>query len=158
MEEIPGSDPFAEVQPEEDGVLKAIEDTLAGLQGEIGEKVDGCVAVMRTLEHEAEAIRTEEVRMAIRRRHLEAKAKRLKDYVKDSMVQGAVSTVESSLFRVTLYDAPPSLVVDDEKLVPPGYFIMRPDLQTAAVKLALKGGLEVPGAHLERGKKALRIS
>lgn len=136
---------------------KMFQDTLEGMQGEISEKVDGCIGVMKTLEHEAEAIRQEEVRMAIRRRHLENRAARVKDYVIDCMTKTNTKTCESSLFRVTCSLGPTSVNVLDESKIPGGYFRVKRELSKSDVKDALAAGTMVPGAELIR-KPQLRIS
>lgn len=135
---------------------QAIKDTLASVEGDLTVKVDNCAAVMRSLELEADAFRYEEVRLAERRKSIEANRERLRRYVQFELESVKVDKVKGSRFYVTIQTNPPKLFVDDETKLPEDFWVETRAVDKAAVSAALKAGQEVPGAHLEQGR-SLRV-
>jgi len=147
--------PLAE-NADDEADLQAFYDTLDGLQGEIGEKLENCAAVVKTIDAEAEAIAAEEKRLATRRRALQNSADRLKAYMRDGMDAAQMVKHKGKLFTISLQDNPPAVVVDDEASLPRDYCRVKVEPDKTAIKDALKNGVEVPGVHLEH-TKSLRI-
>ena len=81
---------------------EAIEDTLAGIEGEIDEKIDSLACIVKELNAEASAIREEEKTLAERRKAKENKAERLKDYIRQSMEASGKQKVETARNRVRI--------------------------------------------------------
>ncbi len=136
---------------------EVVADTLASLGGELEHKAVAVAQFSRNLQVTAEAIRQAELEMAERRRVLEARAARLRDYLRDCMELAGVESIESPHFRLSIKTNPPAVVVDDERQVPPQFMRYpeppepRPD--RAAIKAALLSGEDVPGCRLERTKR-----
>lgn len=131
-------------------------DTMASLEGDIVLKCDNIGAILRTLELEADAFRFEELRLAERRKALEANRERLRRYALFELEQIGMKTVKGPRFYLSVTVNPPKLVVDDEQKLPEDFWIEKRELDKAAVAAALKAGTEVPGAHLEQGR-SLRV-
>jgi hypothetical protein len=138
------------------GMAVALRDTLEAIEGTIGEKVDGCCRVLSTLEREADAFGEEEKRLQKARRHRENKAESLRGYVQDCLERASLKRVDGPLFTVTLRLNPPSVVVDNLKVLPPEMTVVEVRANKSAIGPLLKAGTAVPGAHLEQSM-GLRI-
>lgn len=128
---------------------QAMEDTLTGLQGEIVDKLHACCIVVRELEGEAEAIKTEEERLITRRKALEANADRLRAYMTVEMAVMEMKSVRTPLFSLALQTNKAKLVVKDEGLLDPAYIVHVPKPNNAAIRSDLEKGIKVSGAYLE---------
>lgn len=129
---------------------------LTQLEGDLTSKVEGCLQVARTFELEAEAVKLEETRMAKRRKALENKHQRLRDYVRDNMVRIGQKKLKTAHFLVYIQDAKLSLVIDDVKKIPKDFVRMEPVVDKARLKAALIEQAQ-PGAHLEDGDPILVV-
>ena len=137
--------------PEVDDQVLA--DTLAAVAGEIEAKAEGYAAVITILEGDVTAIKTEEHRLAERRRGFEARITRMKDTVKAAMLLANKQKIESPLFTLTVRKTAPSLVIDDEGAIPECYWKQAdPTIDKVALKNDIKAGLECGYAHLESGQ------
>jgi len=141
---------------QDDDEAQAFADTLEALGGELAEKLDNCACVAQTLKREAEAVKAEEDRLALRRKALVNSGDRLKAYMQDSMNQVGLRKSKGERFTVGIQANPARVVLDDETQLPESFWAVKRTPDTAQVRDALKGGQEVPGAHLEQGE-SLRI-
>jgi hypothetical protein len=97
--------------------------------------------------------KAEEKRIADKRKAVENRINRMKDYLQHNMETAEVFEVEQGTRKITLQKNPPKVVVDDEQAIPPRFYTVIPEsfqLDKNALKTALKDG-DVPGAHLEQG-------
>lgn len=121
----------------------------AEYQGQAAEKLEGTACYVRELEAEAEAIKIEEYRLAKRRKALENKASRLKNYMLPALeaIGGKVKGVMASL-RIGRTQA---VKVLDPDALPEAFRRVKTsiDPDKAALKKALKAGELIPGAALE---------
>lgn len=147
--------PLAE-NADDEAELQMFFDTLEGLQGEIGIKLENCAAVIAEIGAQADGIRSEEKRLASRRKAIENSIDRLKRYMQDGMDAAQMVKHKGQLFTISIQNNPPSVVVDDEAAVPKGFQRIKVEVDKTAVKDALKSGTEVPGVHLEH-TRSLRI-
>ena len=140
---------------------QTISDTLEAESGALDTKAQNVVALSRSLDALAEAIGAETERMVARRKAVEARALRLRDYVRDAMLLAGVERITGPRFAVSLQVAPQRVVIDSVEQIPQGYMRIpaapppSPDKQSIAA--ALKSGVDVPGARLERGAPVLRV-
>lgn len=125
------------------------------LQGTLEEKVEGVCAVYRNTEAEADAIKAEIDRLSKRKKALENKAQRLKDYLLYNLEALGQSKVKSGIWEVSVKTNPPSCKVDEAKL-PDNYCRLQRTPDLIKVKDALKSGQVIPGAWLE-SKKSVTI-
>jgi hypothetical protein len=136
---------------------QTIADTLEGLQGEIEVKATNVAAFIRNLEVNAEAIKSAEADMAARRKAIENRAKRIRQYLQEQMTRTGTLKIECPHFKVSIRDNPPAVVIDAEGLIPETYMRVVPPPPPVpdkkAIADALKIGTEIPGVHLERGQR-----
>lgn len=113
------------------------------------EKLEGTACYVRALKAEADAIKAEEERLAKRRKALENKSERLKNYLMPALeaVGGKVKGVMASL-RISRTQA---VYVFDLDALPDAFKRVKTtiDPDKVALKKALKSGEDIPGAALE---------
>lgn len=135
---------------------QTLTDTLDSMGGELQVKAQSVACFIRNLEATAAAIKEAEAAMAARRKALENRAARVKDYLLASMMVAGVDKIECPLFRMTVRDNPPAVEVYEPELIP-AQFMRQPEppppsVDKAAIREALKDGQDVPGCRLTRGK------
>jgi hypothetical protein len=134
-----------------------LNDTLDGMGGELEVKAQSVACLIRNLEATAVQIKDAEAHMAARRKALENRAERVKDYLLASMMVAGVQKVECPLFRMTVRDNPPAVEVYQPELMPAQYMTHYapppPAPNKAAIKQALADKQDVPGCRLTQGKR-----
>jgi len=136
---------------------QTITDTLEGLSGDIEWKAIHIAKIIRNIEAETSAIRSAVDDMVKRANAEEAKAKRLRDYLKDCLQQAEIRKVSCPFFVVSLKATPAAVVIDDEKLIRGDLMVWppapppKPDKR--AIAEVIKAGEEVAGARLENGTR-----
>lgn len=134
-----------------------LDDTLESLGGAIEDKVENIAKVIKTLEAETAGLKSEETRLADRRKSIENNVKRLKDYAEQSMLSIGKRNIKGTLFTVLIQKNPPRLEVLDDSLIPESFFVPQPPtLDKKAVTAELKAGNKVDGVLLLQGE-SLRI-
>lgn len=137
---------------------EGLEDTLESINDTIELKADGYARIIRNLEANAVALKTEIDRLTNRRRSIENSIDRLKENLKDAMIATGKEKIKTDLFNVTVANNPVAVNVIDETLIPEEYFnveVIR-KLDKISLRDAIKGGQEIQGAELKQGK-GLRI-
>lgn len=126
-------------------------DTLESLGEALEEKAENTAKLIKSLDAQTEVIKAEEKRLADRRRALENKAKRMKDYLQENLEAAGIKKVKGQLLTVAIQKNPPSLNVVDESLIDQSYFVeQKPVLDKKALLQAIKDGAEVEGAELKQ--------
>lgn len=136
---------------------EAIEDTLESLSGDLEAKATNTAFVIRNLEASAAAIKEAEAQMAARRKAIENRAARVRDYLLANMLMAGVQKIECPYFRLAVRDNPPAVEVYEPGLIPAEY-MRQPDPpppapDKTAIKEAMKAGHDVPGCRLTAGKR-----
>ena len=136
---------------------QTLSDTLDSMGGELQVKAQSVACFIRNLEATAAQIKEAEASMASRRKALENRAARVKDYLLASMMVAGVDKVECPLFRMSVRDNPAAVEVYEPGLIPQE-FMRQPEPpppapDKAAIKERLKAGQEVPGCRLTVGKR-----
>lgn len=131
-------------------------DTLEGLSGELELKATNVAMFVRNLEASAEAIKNAEKAMADRRKALEAKADRIRQYLLDNMNRTGITKIESPYFVLSIRKNPPAVEVLNQDMIPDDYFDIpeppAPTLNKNRLKEDLKAGVIVEGAKLTAGQ------
>ena len=143
----------------EDIEPEVMQDTLEAIEGAMEAKAKNIAILVQGLGSDAEIIKTEERRLAQRRKTIENKQKWLKDYLKNQMEYAGIDKFKTPTHTISLQKNPPALNITDAESVPAPYMILIPErweIDKDAVKQALKDGQEVPGAELTQGR-SLRI-
>lgn len=136
---------------------QTLTDTLDGMSGALEVKAQSVACFIRNLEATAAQIKDAEASMAARRKALENKAARVKDYLLASMMVAGVQKVECPLFKLSVQDNPAAVEVYQPELVPE-QFMRQPEppppaIDKTAIKEAIKAGQDVPGCRLTQGKR-----
>jgi len=133
----------------------ALADTLESLGGELQVKAQNVVAFMRNLETTASAIKEAEGQMAARRKAIENRVGRLKQYVLDAMQANDIQRIDCPLFSISIAKNPPAVEVFDERQIPEDYYTdpppPPPQLDKKLIAQAIRDGHDVPGARLTQG-------
>lgn len=140
---------------------EAVADTLEALEGEVIQKSQAVAAFTLNLSAEIEAVKAVEKRISERRKSLERREARMREYLRFNMEKSGISEIKAldGSFTAKLAKGRPAVIIDDEALIEDDSEFVRwkRDLNKTAIGDALKAGLEVPGAHLET-KPSLRLS
>lgn len=134
---------------------QTLEDTLESLSGELEEKATNTAMLIRNLEASANAIKDAEAQMAARRKALENRAARIKDYVLANMMIAGIQKIECPYFKLAVRENPAAVEVFEPGLIP-AEFMRQPEppppaVDKKAIGEALKAGKEVPGCKLTKG-------
>ena len=114
-------------------------------------KADGYAKVIKNMSAQAEAIRTEEKRLAARRKVLENGIDRLKDAIYSAMMAVGTRKVQTTIGSWGIQKNPPSVAVTDEKAIPAEYWITPPPvLDKQALREDLKQGCLIAGCELQQ--------
>jgi len=136
---------------EEDDITTALVGIVAG---EIEAKAENVCKFVKVLDSTAEQFKTEEERIRAARRSLENKAERVREYMKQALLNANIDKVNAGTFKVSVGLSPGSIAIDDLASIPPRFMTIIPEQyqpDKAAIKDAIKAGESVPGAHLEAG-------
>lgn len=134
-----------------------ISDTLESMAGDLQEKSVATAMAARNLEALASSIKDAEAAMAARRKAIESRVTRIREYLMTNMETAQISRIESPYFTLTIQENPPAVVIDCAAEIPEDYFKQPetppPVIDKKLIAQAIKDGYTVPGAHLERGKR-----
>lgn len=136
---------------------QVIHDTLEALEGEIEEKLEGYACIIKQLEADAIALKTEEDRMAARRRGIEANIKKMKAAVQEAMLLTGKLKLKTSKFSMWIQKNPVSVFLADLNLIPKRFMVPQPDVpDKAAIKKYLDENGDQEWAQLQQSE-SLRI-
>ena len=134
-----------------------IEKALDEVEEQLEEKAENIAKLIKTLESEVTGFKTEEKRLADRRKSLENRIAALKRYIDASMKATGKKRFKGQLFSFNIQKNPPSVNITDSTLIPKEYYIQQePVLDKKTVLAELKNGVIVPGAELLQ-TESLRI-
>ncbi len=130
-------------------------DSLEAVQWPIAVKARNIGALVTEIEAQADAVLQVEARVVARRKALQARAKRLREYLLAGMQAAGVDKIEHPEAVVSIRKNPAALEVFDERQVP-AEFMRQPEPpppapDKTAIKDAIKAGRDVPGARLVQG-------
>jgi hypothetical protein len=136
---------------------QTLSDTLEGMGGELQTKSVSVAAFIRNLEASAAAIKEAESQMSARRKAIENRAARVKDYLLANMMVAGVQKIESPYFKLSVRDNPPAVEIFEPALIPLDYMVLPPIPDAVpnkkAIAAVLKDGGDVPGCVLVRGTR-----
>lgn len=136
--------------------VQQIKDIIAG---EVANKGKGIIQVVRSLESDVDAIKTETDRLNKIKRVKENNIKRLRDYTKVCMEQMEVKKIETPVGNLTLRKGVSTLKIDDESKLPSKYIevVQTYKVNKDLVKSDLKSGIEIEGAYMNEPGMSLMI-
>jgi len=137
----------------EEGDLNA---ALENIDDEIETKADNIAKVLRDFDGDIEALKSEEERLAKKRKAIENRQKQLKEYLQNAMLVLDKRKFKTDLFSFNIQKNAPSLKILDESKIPDDYYKIEKKLNKNDLKEAVKNGLFEDAAELVQ-TESLRI-
>lgn len=133
-------------------------DSLEGLEGDIEDKAENMAKLIRSLETEADGIKSEEERLYSRRMSISNRITDIKEYLQFQLSSMNIDKVKGKLFTVAMQNNPQSvkLLNDNVMAFNQKYIVVSRTLDKKAILEDLKAGDVVEGAELQQ-TKSLRI-
>lgn len=145
-----------EMAGDEDVDPDVLADTMEAIEGELEVKAEGYGKVIRQLEADSAALKTEADRLSARKKSIDSSIDRMKAVLQRSMTACNKPKIETQLFKFTIRKNPPSVVMDldDITKIPDKYLAWQdPKIDKSKIKEDLKAGKDLNGiAHLEQGE------
>lgn len=95
--------------------------------------------------------------MSARLHRLEERKKSRRAIIEQTLMLLHCASLERPAATISLSERPPSLVIDEEALVPAQFFDLKPVLNRRRAKEALEAGEQLAGAHLSSGVITLTV-
>lgn len=141
-----------------DAQLQELLDAVDEAKGPLREKLDNICRLLANIGGDVEKYKAEEHRLERRRKTLENKHNRLREWVRSSMDVLEVDSMKTSVHSVSLGKASKKVVITDEKLVPEAYTkTERKVLKSEIMKAFKNDGEIVPGCDIVDGERSLTI-
>ncbi|MHA7847272.1 siphovirus Gp157 family protein [Serratia sp. D1N4] len=136
-----------------------IADTLEGIEGALGDKLDAAYTYVRNLEGLAKTVDEEVKRLADRKKSFENRAKSIRQYVLMCLLASGQDKLKTVANTFTARKGSVSVVIDNADLLPDDLVtvqtLVAPDKK--AIKEAIENGVDVKGAHIEIGERTLQV-
>ena len=129
---------------------------LNSLDEEIEDKAENIAKLIKNYEADIEAFKTEEKRIAERRRTLENDVKRLKKYLFNNMKLTGKTKFKKGTFSFNIAKNPASVEIVNQDIIPMDYRELVEVINKKDILQDLKNGKDVQGAILKQGE-SLRI-
>ena len=129
---------------------------LENIDDEIETKADNIAKVLRDFDGDIEALKSEEERLAKKRKAIENRQKQLKEYLQNAMLVLDKRKFKTDLFSFNIQKNAPSLKILDESKIPEDYYRIERNLNKNSLKEAVKNGLFEDAAELVQ-TESLRI-
>lgn len=129
---------------------------LENIDDEIETKADNIAKVLRDFDGDIEALKSEEERLAKKRKAIENRQKHLKEYLQNAMLVLDKRKFKTDLFSFNIQKNAPSLKILDESKIPEDYYKIERKLNKNDLKEAVKNGLFEDAAELV-SSESLRI-
>lgn len=131
-------------------------DTLEALAGDLEAKAVNVIFYAKNLDATADAIKKAEEDMAARRKVLQRRSDRLREYVKHNMLTAGISKISCDYFQLAIQNNPPSVEIFDSAQLPADYLREIPakfEPDKALIAKAIKDGFDVAGAKLNQSQR-----
>lgn len=145
---------------DEDIDEQMILDTLEGIEGEIEDKADGYAKIIKELLGDAEKVKNEKIRLEVRQKSFENKAKLLKKNLEKTLIQLGKTKFKTELFSFNIQKngGKLPLIIDEIKEVPEEYFKhTEKELDNTKIREAIDSGKKITFAHYGEQGESLRI-
>lgn len=129
---------------------------LENIDDEIETKADNIAKILRDFDGDIEALKSEEERLAKKRKAIENRQKHLKEYLQNAMLVLDKRKFKTDLFSFNIQKNAPSLKILDESKIPEDYYKIERKLNKNDLKEAVKNGLFEDAAELVQ-TESLRI-
>lgn len=150
---------YARLMESADSDAEGFSEILETISDAIDGKLESCAKVIKNLATDIDALKTEEARLAKRRKSIESNIGRLKDYMHVSMNEVNKTKVKTALFTIYISKGKPTLEILNEQLIPEKYYgeTPPPPLDKRSLLDDLKAGEQVDGVQLGTTDATLQI-
>ena len=126
------------------------------------DKARNIARLVLSLKADSEAIATEVIRLSARKQAIENRMTWLKNYLTQEMEATETTQIKDEIVSVSLRNSPPSVMVEDEELIPADYWRTIPetkvvDKQTILGLYKEDNSLIVPGVTIQTDRKHVVI-
>ena len=136
---------------------QTLADSIEAMSGDLETKALNVAMYVKNRTAIIDAMKEAEAQMSARRQVAEKKNADLIAYLKGTMERCGVLKIEGPMFALAIRTNPGAVVVDSIDLVPAEFWRTPtpppPVIDKAAIKAAITGGAEVPGAHIEKSTR-----
>ena len=131
--------------------------TIESIRESAEEKAENITKLIRSFEADVKTLKTEEERLAAKRKTLESRINYLKKYLFEQLEAMGINRIKRPLFTISIQANPPGVEVINQDEIPADFW-NRPDpvLDKRKILNDLKSGNEIPGVALKTSK-GLRI-
>lgn len=133
-------------------------DSLECIQGEIEVKTENIAKLIKMLDADSTILKAEEERLEKRRKTVENKVIRIKQYLQQQLEFSGLDKVKTPNFTISIQNNPPSVNILEEDIIPTKYIITKTEniLDKKSLLADLKSGEKISGVELKQGR-SLRI-
>lgn len=135
--------------------VESIKDTLESIECAIEVKTHNTVALVKTLDMYSKGIDEEINRLQAKKKAMDNKRESLKSYLFGQLELAKLTEVKTKLFSIKQQNSKPSVIIENEKLIPSKYQTVIPKSFTIRkddIAADLKAGIKVRGAKLQENK------
>ena len=129
---------------------------LEAIHGDLKTKAVAVAQVARNLEAFYDQVNIAMAEMKRRAERAERRAESIRLYLKEQMQKTGIAKIDSPFFTVVVRRNPPRVIIDDETVLPVGYWRTIPERREPdklAVLRDLKSGAAIDGCHLENSTR-----
>jgi len=132
-----------------------LKDTIEMISDSIENKADGYARIIKMQDGNINTLKAEIERLNNRKNGLETNVDKLKETLKQAMIETGKEKIKTDLFNISVANNPAALKVTDETLIPKQYFVVKTTetLDKVTIKDLLKSGQTIKGAELSYGKR-----
>lgn len=131
----------------EENNIEGFELALSQIKGEIGEKLEGYAMVMKNIESDITGIKSEEKRLADRRKSMERNLGRIKENMADALLTVEGNRVKTEKFTFS-FRRSTSVQIENDAAIPPQFIKVERTISRSELAKALKAGEQIEGAQL----------
>lgn len=134
-------------------------DTIEGVEDELSGKVENIAKLLKNIDGDILSYKAEEARLTKKRKYLENKVDGLKSFTQTMLEFAKVEKLKAGMFSVRLQANNPSVLIEDETLIPAAYKVAQPDtINKKDILTDLKLGTAIAGCRIADEKKHIRFA
>lgn len=144
---------------DDENMQEAVATTLECITGDFQDKAQALVTVVHNMDSDVDALDAEIKRLQARKTAIKNRQDSMREYLRDNMERTGIKKISCPLFTITCVTGREISVINNEDEIPDEYMTVKTEVRPdkAAITKALKGGVEIPGASLDRAKSSIRI-
>ncbi|MBX8942470.1 siphovirus Gp157 family protein [Lysinibacillus sp. K60] len=131
----------------EENNAEGFELALSQIIGDIGEKLEGYAMVLKNIESDIAGIKSEEKRLADRRKAMESNLARIKENMADALLTVEGNRVKTEKFTFSFRKST-SVQIENDAAIPPQFIKVEKTISRSELAKALKAGEQIEGAQL----------